>query len=167
MLHGLVGGKQDGGVTFYDESGTLRDIGLDFMTISDAFHAEAFVLLQVLRQGQERVGRGQRKRVLLFSDCKNLVDAVNGMDTQSLPSWEAAHTVANCIQLAQELKEFVTIRYTTRDALTGPHKLANWARLHSQRGRGISFNTITSQLQIPNSIDACFFKIQAETLRDV
>lgn len=96
-----------------------------------------------------------------------MVDAVNGMDTQFLPSWEAAHTMANCIQLAQELKEFVTIRYTTREALTGPHKLANWARLHSQRGGGISINTITAQLQIPNSIDACFFKIQAETLRDV
>lgn len=60
------------------------------------------------------------------SDYQVLVNAVRDMDTQSIPSWEASHTVARYIQIAQELKETLTIRHIAREGLTGPHKLANW-----------------------------------------
>lgn len=56
------------------------------------------------------------------------------MDTQSIPSWEASHTVARYIQIAQELKETVTIRHIAREGLTDPHNLANWGQVHNQRG---------------------------------
>lgn len=153
------GGEAGWGAIFYDETGCLKEIAFDFMTLSDPFHAEAMVLLQVLQQGRERVRRGHRNRVMVFSDCKVLVNAVHNKITQSLPSWEAAQTVAECINLVQELRETVSLTYITREALKGPHKLANWARVNSQRGAGPSITAITVQLQIPHQIDAGFFKL--------
>lgn len=53
--------------------------------------------------------------VTIFSDCKVLFDHVNRRTINNLLSWKK-----------------ITIQYVTREAVQGPHKLANWARRHKE-----------------------------------
>lgn len=107
-----------------------------------------------------QLGTCEQTRVLIFSYYSVLVNAVNNNVTQGLPSWEATPTIAMCARLILELSEWVTVQHVGREALTGPHRLANWARTSKQRGPQIHLSTAITKSQLAQNMDTQFFQLQ-------
>ncbi|KAJ3699752.1 hypothetical protein LUZ61_003457 [Rhynchospora tenuis] len=80
-----VGGKAGGAYVIYDR-GKLHSVGLHTMNLDDPFHAEAEVLKNALCHMYESIRVPASQLVQFFSDCLNLVIAVNQADTTDLPS---------------------------------------------------------------------------------
>ncbi|KAF3326208.1 hypothetical protein FCM35_KLT09288 [Carex littledalei] len=114
------------------------------MQAEDPLHAEALALSHTLDL-YWGAGNRQSDRILIFSDCKNLVRAANG-ETHCDLTWRAEETVLECATRVHNLQEFVTVRNIKREALTGPHQLANWARRNRRNSATL---TMVQWAQLP------------------
>ncbi|KAJ4765712.1 RNA-directed DNA polymerase (reverse transcriptase)-related family protein [Rhynchospora pubera] len=117
-----------GGAYVVFEKGCMHSIGMHYFQVQDAFHAEAIAMQEAIRYMFDNMNMPSNIRIEFFSDCLNLVTAVNQEDLTDLPSWKATGTVQDIILRMQRRDGTVTLRYAQREALKQPHELANQAR---------------------------------------
>lgn len=107
-----------------------RAVQVDYgpMEASDPLMAEALALQYTLMNCQQPQRFDCEDRILIVSDCQTLVNNVENKNIEGITSWGATEPIAQYIKLIQMMGERVTIRYTAREAVQGPHTLATWAR---------------------------------------
>lgn len=148
------------GATWYNQQGHLKGIRARHIHAEDATQGEATAILHTIHQCIATTGNGNQVEVMIVTDCKVLVQAINNNSIEELHSWQAAQVAAECAQKIRDAKNSITVRYTTRKALTGPHMLANWARRNKQQT-----DTMPPSLgdqTIPNNLEKEFFQVMNE-----
>lgn len=123
-----VSKKAGWGIIFYSREGTLHSAKINSHMADEPLQAEAMALLDAL---QEIKGRQNNNigRYTIFSDCKTLVQAMEQTEVEeNIPCRKSTQTIAHCQRDYQYLRDMVEIRYKPREALKGPHALANVAR---------------------------------------
>ncbi|KAJ4799462.1 RNA-directed DNA polymerase (reverse transcriptase)-related family protein [Rhynchospora pubera] len=79
--------------------------------VHNPFHAEASALKEAMNYVYDKMGLAREIRVQFFSDCMNLVGAVNQDDLTELPSWRAKDTVQQIITRLEEGYEGLDIEF--------------------------------------------------------
>ncbi|KAJ4789113.1 RNA-directed DNA polymerase (reverse transcriptase)-related family protein [Rhynchospora pubera] len=146
----------------YDR-GILHSVGMHSVNLNDPFMAEAHAFLLAIIKVIQQVGITRQPKVQFFSDCINLVQAVNNCDLENLPSWRARGTVNNIIRRMEELQNNATLHHARREAVQQAHSLANTARRGTNVYSGYPNWQLRQQHGIAEEIDSRFFqKVQQE-----
>lgn len=61
-----------------------------------------------------------------------------------------------CIRLIQTMKDRVSVRFMQREGSKGPHKIANWARVHTKSFAGLWQEGAEWQEHIRQDLDPNF-----------
>ncbi|KAJ4782137.1 Ribonuclease H-like superfamily protein [Rhynchospora pubera] len=150
-------GKSGGAYIVY-ENGRLHSIGLHTFEAYDAFMAEALTLRESLRYIDGGIGIEQNMRVQFFSDCINLVDAVNQGESWDIPSWRTTRTVAEIISCLNSFQYKATLHHAKRDAIQRAHLLACIARRKEINYKGQPDMNLQQNGCLDMDIDVGFFQ---------
>ncbi|KAJ4765708.1 hypothetical protein LUZ62_076083 [Rhynchospora pubera] len=147
-----------GGAYVLYHRGCLHSVGLHHFEVHNPFHAEASALKEAMSYAYDKMGLAREIRVQFFSDCMNLVGAVNQEDLTELPSWRAKDTVQQIITRLEEGYEGLDIEFVQRGAVQQAHELANVARRNKISYQGTTHMALHQHARISNCIDENFFQ---------
>ncbi|KAJ3696581.1 hypothetical protein LUZ61_000286 [Rhynchospora tenuis] len=150
-------GKAGGAYIVY-ERGKIHSIGMHCFTSHDVFLAEAQILLEATIYVYEQMGVARADRVQFFSDCLNLVDAVNQEESVDIPSWRATDVVTQIIMKLATVNHGATIQHAKREAVHRAHILANFARIRSWTYIGQPIAELQIEGCLDTNIDEVFFQ---------
>lgn len=153
-----------GGTIRYNQGGQREQVWAGYIHAEDPLHSEALAILNILHQLEQEGQDSQRGQLNIFSDCKVLVQAINNSAIEGLPSWKAANTVVECILLTRQWGEEITITFASRDALKGPHALANWARRTRLQSTALATTQTDIHQEVTLNLNENFFKIDARQI---
>ncbi|KAJ4815359.1 RNA-directed DNA polymerase (reverse transcriptase)-related family protein [Rhynchospora pubera] len=119
--------KAGGGFVIYKD-GSAKALGFQFFRAQDPMHAEGMAVANAISYFFQHFTLADGEKVQVFSDCWNLVQAINQEDTTDLESWRAVGVMDQLIQVMQSRQPALEIIYTRREALAQAHELANLAR---------------------------------------
>lgn len=146
------------GVMMFDEGGMLENMLMEYEEAYDLFHVEAIML----KRAMEWVGCGGLRRwsykVAIFTDCKNLVEAVRRRNLDDIPSWQATKAVQKCIQWSKREGNSVIISHVSRVTLSLVHRLANIARAQGITLHGDPTTVRVSGVTLPDTVDDTLFQ---------
>ncbi|KAJ4803114.1 Ribonuclease H-like superfamily protein [Rhynchospora pubera] len=128
----------------YDTSGNFLSFHTTFCQAASPFHAETLAALEAMQY----IHRSNHNATIIFSDCKNLVDALKEYGIVDLPCWEATHSFAELRKLITLHSNDIELQYAPREALYIPHQLANIARTKRQKLHG-DFTALPTTLVNP------------------
>lgn len=148
------------GMTSYLDKGELIAIRYGNMQVSDPLHAEAYAVLQVMQHILNEQDLAHGVQFVIYTDCANLVKAIAANDIEGLPSWNAAPTVALCAEICVKSGGRIKVVKVRREALAGPHKLANWARTSRRSFQGSMGEAEETNCSIDEHLDLSFFQIE-------
>ncbi|KAJ1687942.1 hypothetical protein LUZ63_019332 [Rhynchospora breviuscula] len=142
------------------EKGKVSQWCFNYCEAHDPFHAEALAMLHGFNLLKQKLQQNQDKKVNVCSDCQNLVEAVNEMHTENIPSWRAMPVVQELISVYKSCIQNITVRFVKRDAVKPPHIMANFARRVNQAKEGNALNcNLLFEMGIGLEIDKNFFEI--------
>lgn len=145
------------GAVWYDQRGSYAWAGAGYMQAEDPLHGEALALLHVTRWYVSCMSNSTTSRAQIFSDCKVLVQAIRNNSIDDLPSWKATPTVVDVINLINSVNDRVIVRHVSREALKGPHNLANWARRNKEHMEVLPREMMDARQGITTTLDDQFF----------
>ncbi|KAJ3688671.1 hypothetical protein LUZ61_017835 [Rhynchospora tenuis] len=140
------------------DGGLLHSVGMHSEPLNDPFMAEAKTLQESINYMVEKIGVSHITRTQFFSDCNNLVQAVNNCDIEQLPSWRARGLVNDIIKMMEDMQLTATLHYAHRDAVQQAHVLANLARRKNMQLSGQLHWQLQQEEEIRDVIDARFFQ---------
>ncbi|KAJ4788160.1 RNA-directed DNA polymerase (reverse transcriptase)-related family protein [Rhynchospora pubera] len=138
--------------------GQMHSLGVQNFELNDSFMAESMALLEAIEHVYQYVGLHPLQKVQFFSDCLNLVQAVNQVDLTDLPSWRAHEIVNNIIRLMEDRQPGATLHHVRREAVEQAHRLANSARRRGLDFRGQPNVIMQQQEGIRDTMDVSFFQ---------
>ncbi|KAJ1704151.1 hypothetical protein LUZ63_003930 [Rhynchospora breviuscula] len=150
--------KKAGSAYIIYEQGILHSIGMHSTSLNDPFMAEAMAMDEAIKYVKDQIRSQPMAKVQFFSDCLNLVQAVNDNDFDQVPSWRATRMVNNIIRELQLMQHEVTLQHTRREAVQQAHTLANTARRRGFEYRGRPHWQLLQQEGIREEIDIRFFQ---------
>ncbi|KAJ4805020.1 Ribonuclease H-like superfamily protein [Rhynchospora pubera] len=127
--------KAGAGYVVYNK-GILHGVGLHFFSVHDSFQAEAVAMKEAMAYIFTDLNLPEGIKVQFFSDCLNLVTAVNQGDNTELPSWRAVQVVSHLIVQLEITKTDATVLFARREAIQQAHELASLARRQSLTYQG-------------------------------
>ncbi|KAJ4798859.1 Ribonuclease H-like superfamily protein [Rhynchospora pubera] len=140
------------------EKGILHSIGLHTLNSQDVFLAEAMVLMEAIKHVYEHIAIATDTRVQFFSDCSNLVDAVNQWESVDIPSWRTTGVLNQIITKLYGKNHNATLHHAKREAIHRAHILANIARRRNMNYRGQPVMELQHQGCMDVSMDEIFFQ---------
>ncbi|KAJ3704591.1 hypothetical protein LUZ61_008296 [Rhynchospora tenuis] len=140
------------------DGGLLHSVGMHSELLNDPFMAEAKALQESINYMVEKIGVSNITRIQFFSDCNNLVQAVNNCDIEQLPSWRARGLVNDIIKMMEDMQLTATLHFAHRDAVQQAHVLANLARRKNMQLSGQLHWQLQQEEEIRDVIDARFFQ---------
>ncbi|KAJ4777159.1 RNA-directed DNA polymerase (reverse transcriptase)-related family protein [Rhynchospora pubera] len=138
--------------------GALTWLEMDNHEAADSFQAEAMALQNAVDWIQGTVQAVGSQRCKIFSDCINLVSAVQERNLENLPSWRSRPIIANIISQLHQLDRWIFVQHVTREAVKPAHEMANKARRMSIAYRGIPMASIMQEHSMGMEIDSRFFQ---------
>ncbi|KAJ4764982.1 Ribonuclease H-like superfamily protein [Rhynchospora pubera] len=149
--------KAGGGFVLY-KNGSMQAIGFHSFEAQDPFQAEAVALKNAITFFYQYTHLSDGEMVEFFSDCLNLVNAVNQGDVTDLPSWRAEGVILELIANVQLQQSRLIISHAKREALAQAHDLANLARRRDISYQGQPHMVLQQGVRISTSIDERFFQ---------
>ncbi|KAJ4730974.1 RNA-directed DNA polymerase (reverse transcriptase)-related family protein [Rhynchospora pubera] len=150
--------KSAGGAYVLYYKGCVHSIGLHSFEVHDPFHAEAVALKEAMCYVYDTIGLAGDTKVQFFSDCMNLVLAVNQGDISGLPAWRATKTVQEMIVRMEGELTGMNLGYVHRKAVKQPHDLANVARRAKVNYQGGTLMALQQYARVHNTIDENYFQ---------
>ncbi|KAJ1687788.1 hypothetical protein LUZ63_019178 [Rhynchospora breviuscula] len=147
-----------GGAYIVYERGKIHSMGLHTIDAQDVFMAEAMVLMEAMKHMYDHLGLAQDTRIQFFSDCLNLVDAVNQGESFDIPSWRATGTVAQIIRQMGGCQHKATLHHARREAIQRAHVLANTARRRAINYRGVPDMGLQQHGCLDTNLEELFFQ---------
>ncbi|KAJ4811131.1 RNA-directed DNA polymerase (reverse transcriptase)-related family protein [Rhynchospora pubera] len=138
--------------------GILHSVGMQAHQLQDSFMAETMALHEAITHVYGMEGVSLDTTVQFFSDCMNLVQAVNHRELDELPSWEARGLVQDIINRLDERQQRITLQHARREAVVQAHNLANAARRTKFNFRGKPNWLMQQHEGISNELNTCFFQ---------
>ncbi|KAJ4799769.1 RNA-directed DNA polymerase (reverse transcriptase)-related family protein [Rhynchospora pubera] len=138
--------------------GILHSVGMQAHQLQDSFMAETLALHEAITHVYGREEVSLDTTVQFFSDCMNLVQAVNHRELDELPSWEARGLVQDIINRLDERQQRITLQYARREAVVQAHNLANAARRTEFNFKGKPNWLMQQHEGISNELDTRFFQ---------
>ncbi|KAJ4799714.1 RNA-directed DNA polymerase (reverse transcriptase)-related family protein [Rhynchospora pubera] len=147
-----------GGAYLAYESGVLKWIGMESYQASDPFQSEAMILYSAINWIRANTGRQDNPIVHIFTDCLNLVTALQEDNLDIIPSWRARPVVARIAhQLSQE-GSWISLHHVFREALKPAHNMANLARRRQTSYQGEPIAMLMMELGMGMHIEDRFFQ---------
>ncbi|KAJ4802046.1 RNA-directed DNA polymerase (reverse transcriptase)-related family protein [Rhynchospora pubera] len=140
------------------KDGVLHVMGLEGHNAANAFLAETMAMEAGVKQVGILMREHSNLQVQIYTDCLNLVSAIQENDVDNLPSWRARQTMAEIIRLIALSDNAVQVRYARREALRPVHDLANHARRTGAFYHGVPSALIMSQHNIGMNLDTRYFQ---------
>ncbi|KAJ4788737.1 RNA-directed DNA polymerase (reverse transcriptase)-related family protein [Rhynchospora pubera] len=138
------------------QGGKLTLIGYNNHDVLDPFHAEVKAVKEAV---DALVDIGvQNQQIELFSDCYDLVQAINEEDVQDLPSWRARQEVMDVIGIVKQFGDRMQFKHVRREAVFQAHEMANFARSKRVFFTGAPRVWHAHEVQIKPSLDCRFFQ---------
>ncbi|KAJ4796699.1 Ribonuclease H-like superfamily protein [Rhynchospora pubera] len=122
-----IGTKSGRAYVVFDK-GKLHSVGLHSSNMFDPFQAETTALVEAMMYVYDELKLPRLITIQFFSDCYNLVLAVNQADITDVPSWRAVPMVNQLIRRMNEYGQGIRVQHAKREALHQAHALANVAR---------------------------------------
>ncbi|KAJ3701851.1 hypothetical protein LUZ61_005556 [Rhynchospora tenuis] len=138
--------------------GILHSVGLRASDMHDPFYAEASGLAEAMQYVYDKMQIPMDTMVQFFSDCSNLVLAINQADTTDLPSWRAVPAVNEIIWRIENASQGPKVQHAKREALQQPHGLANAARRGMMNYEGPPTLMMQQVGKLTEMIDDNFFQ---------
>ncbi|KAJ4755843.1 hypothetical protein LUZ62_090248 [Rhynchospora pubera] len=139
----------------YDRMGNLICINCRPFQANSPFQAEAIALEEAAHYSMLM----QESKIILFSDCRILVNAVNDFDYQTLPDWHAMEQVCRLRETIQAHQGRIEIRAVKREVVENAHMLANEARRRGTTWHGFPTAQQLARMKLKVKLDAeVFFK---------
>lgn len=148
------------GLTCYDEKGELLSVQYGATRAMDPLHAEAMAMQKTLEMVLNRYEERRPVRIIIMSDCQVIINAIHRNSVEDLPSWRAAHTVAECGRLFSQCNNYTAIAKATRQMVQDPHNLANWARRTGRQFQGTIGEVSELNFTIHTQLDPVVFQHQ-------
>ncbi|KAJ4772612.1 Ribonuclease H-like superfamily protein [Rhynchospora pubera] len=139
------------------QKGQLQSIGMHSAEVGDVFQAETLALSQAIDYVYTVMNIPTDTRIQFFSDCLNLVMAVNNGDSEDIPSWRATREVRRIIAAMELCNVGATLHHARREAVIQAHNLANSARREGLNLRGRVHWAMQQQRSINREIDNHYF----------
>ncbi|KAJ1700995.1 hypothetical protein LUZ63_000774 [Rhynchospora breviuscula] len=140
------------------KNGVLHTMGLEVHNVADAFLAETMAMEAGIKRVEILMREHGDLQVQIYTDCMNLVSAIQQNDVDNLPSWRARQTMAKIIRIIALSGNAVQVQYARREALRPVHDLANHARRTGAFYHGIPSALLMSQHNIGMNLDTRFFQ---------
>ncbi|KAJ4793940.1 RNA-directed DNA polymerase (reverse transcriptase)-related family protein [Rhynchospora pubera] len=161
--HILVGGSWDtnhaaGTAHLIYKGGLLVAIGLQSHNLQDPFLVETMALKLAIKHFIEITEVQGAQNVQLFTDCANLVSAIEENEIQNLPSWRASREMVTITADLQELGGGARVFHMNRRGVQGAHNLANHARTVPISYKGVQDLNLWPHLQHSMVLDEHFFQ---------
>ncbi|KAJ4787901.1 RNA-directed DNA polymerase (reverse transcriptase)-related family protein [Rhynchospora pubera] len=137
--------------------GYVYGVGLHYFTVHDSFHAEAMAMKEAMTYIFTVLNLPRGTKVQFFSDCLNLITAVNQGDSTELPSWRVLHVVSYLIEQMETTQTDTTIHFARRDAVQQAHELANVARRQAVTYQGRPHMALQQEGKLNKEIDEKVF----------
>ncbi|KAJ3701906.1 hypothetical protein LUZ61_005611 [Rhynchospora tenuis] len=147
-----------GGAYVVYNKGCVHSTGLIAFQVQDPFHAEAMTMQEAVNYMNVNLNLPRATRIQFFSDCLNLVEAVNQRENTDLPSWRAKHVVTDLIKQLEERNEGMTVHHVQREAVSQAHGLANIARRRRLTYQGAPHMALNQEVRISTGLDEQFFQ---------
>jgi hypothetical protein len=119
-------------------------------------HAETMVVSMVI---QQVVSQQPHQNHIIFTDCKNLVYAVQNRSDVAPASWRAEEEIIRLRQILITCATSTQIQYAHRKHLIAAHNLANLARRKGWNYQGVPTDEILAEHSIPQSLDRNVFRV--------
>ncbi|KAJ4747167.1 hypothetical protein LUZ62_081572 [Rhynchospora pubera] len=137
--------------------GVLERVGMEKQVTEDPFHAEALTLNLVLHWARCSLQQ-EDQCVYIFSDCLNLITALEEENMDDIPSWRARPVIASIMGQLMQLRDKIFIRHVRREAVQPAHVLANHARRREIYYFGAPTVLIMDEYSIAPAIDSRYFQ---------
>ncbi|KAJ4794364.1 RNA-directed DNA polymerase (reverse transcriptase)-related family protein [Rhynchospora pubera] len=140
------------------KDGILVAIGVQHHNFHDPFLAEAVALQQAMLHFKGLGVTQDEQVVQFFTDCANLVSALNENDLHNLPSWRAMRVVREIITVLEEMGQRASVIHVTRKGVVGAHNLANQTRRVPTNYMGVPIFDRWPDLQLNKVLDTEYFQ---------
>ncbi|KAJ4783142.1 Ribonuclease H-like superfamily protein [Rhynchospora pubera] len=147
-----------GGAYVVYNRGCIHSIGLHSFQVHDPFHAEAIAVKEAMCYVYDGIKLPGDTAVQFFSDCMNLVLAVNQGDASGLPDWRAAGTVHEMIKRSEGEYGGMSLQHVQREAVKQAHDLANVARRGKINYQGGVIMAVQQYGRVSTCIDENYFQ---------
>ncbi|KAJ4757443.1 RNA-directed DNA polymerase (reverse transcriptase)-related family protein [Rhynchospora pubera] len=140
------------------KGGKLMAMGMQSHKLQDPFLTETVALKLAIKHTKELVDTDEAQSFHFFTDCANLVCAIEENEVQNLPSWRAS---GELLQIAADMSYWgsaAKVIHIQREGVQAAHSLANHARTGSTNYQGVPHNTIWPMLHHSMFLDDQFFQ---------
>ncbi|KAJ4801464.1 Ribonuclease H-like superfamily protein [Rhynchospora pubera] len=128
--------KASGTANLIYKGGNLVAMQIARHDLNDPFLAETIAMQEAINHILNHMQIQPHEQGQIFSDCFNLVQAVNEEDMQFVQSWRAQLSIQSIIQQVRDMGDKITGHHIAREAIGPAHELANWARRSQQNYQG-------------------------------
>ncbi|KAJ4787969.1 RNA-directed DNA polymerase (reverse transcriptase)-related family protein [Rhynchospora pubera] len=141
------------------QGGRLIKLGMKKHTVQDPFHAEAMAVQEAINEIQQLLLQDDNhRRVQFYSDCLNLVVALEEECMDNLPSWRARPLIVGIINQLNSLRGRILLQHVNREAVKPAHDMANQARRCGSSYNGLPMASLMCELGIGMRLDPKFFQ---------
>ncbi|KAJ3687049.1 hypothetical protein LUZ61_016213 [Rhynchospora tenuis] len=139
-------------------AGMLQWMVMKSLQAQDPFQAEAIGLQEVMTWIKWQTQQFGPLQAHIFSDCMNLIDAVQEGNIDELPSWRAVPIVAEIINEVQHMGSDIMLQHVRREAVRPAHDMANKARRSGTNYQGMPAACLMCEHGIGMQIEDRFFQ---------